>query len=191
MKLKTETIKPTMELTVFAYYSTSTVMPSYPSRFKEIVFVKLDDEKVYIEATILGTGETTNIYMSYELLMRHRYLKPYYDLSRKAIGMPNLDVKYYGYEDPEKCKNDVKDASYIFVDTMYIVEDVATNTIEAKKGNSYRSFDLEKMKKEIVSQGVDIMEFDRIFNNKMLYDRDEYEDFDERIATYTALVDKL
>ncbi len=186
-----------MELSVFSYYQTSSTVIPYdssrfkPSRFKDIVFVKLDDEKVYIEATILGTGDRTDIYMPYELLMRHRYLKSYYELSRKAIGMPNLDANYYGIEDPEKCKNNVKDVSYVFVDTMYIVEDIATNTIEAKKGNSYRSFDFEKMKKEIVSRGVDIMKFNRIFNDKILYDRDEGEDFDERIAIYTDLVNKL
>jgi hypothetical protein len=47
------------------------------------------------------------------------------------------------------------------------------------------------MKKEIVSRGVDIMKFNRIFNDKILYDRDEGEDFDERIAIYTDLVNKL
>ena len=74
---------------------------------------------------------------------------------------------------------------------MYIVEDIATNTIEAKKGNSYRSFNLEKMKNAEVATGVEIMEFNAIFKKKYLYDRDEDEDFDERIAIYTELVNNL
>jgi len=182
-----------------------------PSRFKDIVFIKFDDgsNKVYIEATILGVGGGNAIYMPYDLLMRHRYLKHYYELSRKAIGKPNLDADYYGSEDPEKCKANAVNANYIFVDiiqgyiphtpyfpyifvdTMYIIEDIATNTIEAKKGNSYRSFNLEKMKNADVATCAEIMEFNEIFKELYLYDRDSNEDFEERIAIYKALVDEL
>jgi hypothetical protein len=164
-----------------------------PSRFKDIVFIKFDDgsNKVYIEATILGVGGGNAIYMPYDLLMRHKYLKHYYELSRKAIGKPNLDADYYGSEDPEKCKANAANANYIFVDTMYIIEDIATNTIEAKKGNSYRSFNLEKMKNADVATCAEIMEFNEIFKELYLYDRDSNENFEERIAIYKALVDEL
>jgi len=177
-----------IELSVFSYKTSKTIPFNMPSRFKDIVFIKFDDNKVYIEATILGVGGGNTIYMPYDLLMRHRYLKPYYELSRKAIGKPNLDADYYGSEDPEKSKTKTND---IFVDTMYIVEDIATNTIEAKKGNSYRSFNLEKMKNIEVATGAEIMEFNAIFKKKYWYDRDEDEDFDERIAIYTDLVNNL
>jgi hypothetical protein len=177
-----------IELSVFSYKTSKTIPFNMPSRFKDIVFIKFDNNKVYIEATILGVGGGNTIYMPYDLLMRHRYLKPYYELSRKAIGKPNLDADYYGSEDPEKSKTKTND---IFVDTMYIVEDIATNTIDAKKGNSYRSFNLEKMKNAEVATGAEIMEFNAIFKKKYWYDRDEDEDFDNRIAIYTDLVNNL
>jgi len=188
-----------MELSVFTYKTSKSIPFNMPSRFKDIVFIKFDDDdggcdsgKVYIEATIVGVGGGNTIYMPYDLLMRHRYLKHYYELSRKAIGKPNLDADYYGSEDPEKCKaNANSDITYVFVDTMYIIEDVATNTIEAKKGNSYRSFNLEKMRNAEVATVDEIMEFNAIFKERYLYDRDADEDFDERIAIYTALVDEL
>lgn len=177
-----------IELSVFSYYTSKSIPLNMPSRFKDIVFINFDNNKVYVEATIVGVGGGNSIYIPYELLMRHKYLKPYYELSRKAIGKQNMDANYYGSEDPEKCKTKTND---IFVDTMYIVEDIATNTIEAKKGNSYRSFNLEKMKNAEVATGVEIMEFNAIFKKKYLYDRDEDEDFDERIAIYTELVNNL
>jgi hypothetical protein len=186
-----------MELSVFTYKTSKSIPFNMPSRFKDIVFVKLGGDsdgsggKVYIEATIVGVGGGNSIYMPYDLLMRHRYLKHYYELSRKAIGKPNLNADYYGSEDPEKCKTTTGDVSDVFVDTMYIIEDIATNTIEAKKGNSYRSFNLEKMKNAEVATVDEIMEFNAIFKERYLYDRDANEDFDERIAIYTALVDKL
>ena len=92
-----------MELSVFTYKTSKSIPFNMPSRFKDIVFIKFDG-KVYIEATIVGVGGGNTIYMPYDLLMRHRYLKHYYELSRKAIGKPNLDADYYGSEDPEKCK---------------------------------------------------------------------------------------
>jgi hypothetical protein len=178
-----------MELSVFTYWKTSmTDMPyNMSSRFKEIIFIKFDN-MVYIEATIVGVGGGNTINMPYDVLMTHKYLKPYYELSRKAIGKPNIDPKYFSCEDPEKCQMKTND---MFVDTMYIVEDIMANTIEAKKGNSYQRFDLEKMKDAKVATGAEIMEFNTIFKEKYLYDRDEDEDFDDRIAIYTALVDKL
>jgi hypothetical protein len=181
-----------MELSVFTYWKTSKInMPhEIASRFKEIIFIKFDN-KVYIEATILGLGGGNKIYMPYDVLMKHRVIKPYYELSRKAIGKPNLDPKYFSCEDPEKCLMKTND---MFVDTIYIVEDFVKNTIEAKKGNSYQRFDLEKMKNADVATDVEIEDFDTIFKEKYMYDHDEdkeYSDFEKRIATYAALVDKL
>jgi hypothetical protein len=181
-----------MELSIFTYWKTSKSEMIYniSSRFKEIIFIKFDD-MVYIKATIVGIGSGITINMPYDVLMTHRYLKPYYELSRKAIGKPNLDDNYFGSEDPEMSDTEPNDIYDLYIDTMYIVEDITSNTIEAKKGNSYHSFDLEKMKEANVATGAEIMEFNANFKEKYVYDNDEDEDFDERIAIYTALVDKL
>jgi hypothetical protein len=47
------------------------------------------------------------------------------------------------------------------------------------------------MKNIDVATCAEIMEFNAIFKKKYWYDRDEDEDFDERITIYTDLVNKL
>ena len=47
------------------------------------------------------------------------------------------------------------------------------------------------MKNAEIATVDEIMEFNAIFKERYLYDRDANEDFDERIAIYTALVDEL
>lgn len=155
-----------MELSVFTYIAKD-VKNDEPLYFKEIIFVKCG-KKVYIEITCgvdmddvadgLDMG-IMDIVMPFEVLMNHKQLKAYYDLSLVAMNM--------------NC------------DTIYIIEDTLTNAMEAKRGKSCHTFNLDKMKKIKVALEPNIAEF--LTNYKAKYGSVEA-DFDDRITTYTAIV---
>jgi len=153
-----------MELSVFTYIAKD-FKNDEPLYFKEIIFVKCG-KKVYIEITCgvdmndvadgLDMG-IMDIVMHYNELMKHKYLKAYYDLSLKAN-------KNCG-----KC------------DTLYIIENSLTNAKEAKIGKCCRVFKLSKMKNISVSPEPNITEFITNYNLKYGF---EEADFDDNIATY-------
>lgn len=168
------------------------------SYYKQLVFVKIDDSdedgdggsKVYIEMSSNGKGghKGLSIMMPFDDLVKNTSVKAYYEMSRVAIGKPNLDPKYYGSdgsdgsdgsEDPEKCQA-VSD--YLFIDTIYIIEGV--NYMEAKKGNTYNSFNRKALKKLKVADAAEIAEFNANYDAK-------FGDEPTATATYTALVNNL
>jgi hypothetical protein len=165
---------------------------------KLLLFVKLDDNKVFVKASSPGKGMWIDVVMSYDQLMTHKYLKAYYELSLKAIGKPSLDSEYgvLGAKEADA------------IDAMYIVEDILTNEKVAIKGESYHSppytcysheyyedlsdDDLSDEEGDVattdvaVATDVELAEFNVAYDVKF-----DESNFDERIAIYKALVDKL
>jgi hypothetical protein len=162
-----------------------------------ILFVKLDDDKVFVKASSPGKGMWIDIVMSYDELMKHKYLKAYYELSLKAIGKPSLDSEY-GVLGP-KYDSDA-------IDAMYIVEDILTKEKVAIKGESYHANytscysreyyeDLSDEDEEgndvettddAVATDAELATFNTAYDAKF-----DESNFDERIAIYTALVNNL
>ena len=173
-----------VELSVFTYISKDLNFRR-TAYYNEIIFVKLGN-KVYIEVSEgdeqnAPVNEMLDILMPFEELMKNKYLKKYYELSRMAIGKPNIDTNYYR-ENVNIKKN------YHLIDTLYIVEDPLTNIKFAKKGNSYRHFNLAKLKKMTVADAYSIEEFNNEYNIR--YGVDD-KTLDEVVANYTALANQL
>ena len=149
---------------------------------KVILFVKLDDDKVFVKASSPGKGMWIDIVMSNDELMKHKYLKAYYELSLKAIGKTSLDSQY-GVLGP-------KDSDAI--DAMYIVEDILTKEKVAIKGESYHTVsdylnDEDDDEENImVASDAELAAFNTAYDAKF-----DESNFDERIAIYTALVNNL
>ena len=177
-----------MEFSAVQYIANKNI-GDWLSYYKHLVFVKIDgcDEdgdsgsKVYIEMSSNGKGghKGLSIMMPFDDLVKNTSVKAYYEMSRVAIGKPNLDPKYYGSEDPEKCQ---ADSDYLFIDTMYIIEGV--NYMEAKKGNTYNSFNRKALKKLKVADAAEIAEFNANYDAK-------FGDEPTATATYTALVNNV
>jgi len=166
-----------MELSVFTYIAKD-VENDEPLYFKEIIFVKCG-KKVYIEITCGVDMEDVadgldmgimDIVMPFEMLMKHKHLKAYYDLSLRA--------KTVGCD----------------ADTIYIIEDSLTNAKDAKEakiakiGKCSHLFNLKKMKEIKVALEPNIAKFLTNYDTK--YGCIET-DFEDRIAGYTALVDNM
>jgi hypothetical protein len=184
-----------MQSSVFTYLAKNYYLNTSTS-VKVLLFVKLDDDKVIVKASRPGKGMGIDVVMSYDQLMTHKYLKAYYELSLKAIGKPNLD--------PEYGVLGAKEADAI--DAIYIVEDVLTKEKIAKKGESYHTVSNYSNAKEededdcdedeadeydddvctTVATDVELAEFNAAYDAKF-----DETNFDERIAAYKALVDKL
>ena len=147
---------------------------------KEILFVKLDDDKVFVKASSPGKGMWIDIVMSNDELMKHKYLNAYYELSLKAIGKTSLDSQY-GVLGP-------KDSDAI--DAMYIVEDILTKEKVAIKGESYHTvsnyLDDDDEDNIMVATDAELAAFNTAYDAKF-----DESNFDERIAIYTALVNNL
>jgi len=147
---------------------------------KEILFVKLDDDKVFVKASSPGKGMWIDIVMSNDELMKHKYLNAYYELSLKAIGKTSLDSQY-GVLGP-------KDSDAI--DAMYIVEDILTKEKVAIKGESYHTvsnyLDDDDEDDIMVATDAELAAFNTAYDAKF-----DESNFDERIAIYTALVNNL
>ena len=180
-----------MEFSAVQYIANKNI-GDWLSYYKHLVFVKIDGEgggdgnndgtKVYIEMSSNGKGghKGLSIMMSFDDLVKNTNVKAYYDMSRVAIGKPNLDPKYYGgNEDPEKCQTESDD---IFIDTIYIIEGV--NYIHAKKGNTYNSFNRKELKEMNVASAAEIAEFNANYDAK-------FGDEPTATATYTTLVNNM
>uniref|UniRef100_A0A6C0I9H2 Uncharacterized protein n=1 Tax=viral metagenome TaxID=1070528 RepID=A0A6C0I9H2_9ZZZZ len=152
------------------------------SDYKEMIFVKFDN-KVYIMITSVG-----DVIMPFEELMKHKYLKTYYELSLMAIGKPNIDKDYYGTENPDYIPKKYEICHYMYVDVIYIVKNSLTSIREAKKGNSYQLFNLKKLNKMNVSSAEKIAAFKRNYKVKYGF---EYENFEDRATTFNTLVNGL
>jgi hypothetical protein len=161
-----------MELSVFTYIAKD-VKNDEPVYCKEIIFVKCG-KKVYIEITCgvdmediadgLDMG-IMDIVMPFEVLMKHKHLKAYYELSLRANTVGS-------------------DA-----DTIYIIEDAnAANAKIAKRGKCSHLFNLKKMKEIRVAHEADIAAF--LANYDAKYGCIET-DFEDRTAGATAQVDNL
>jgi len=173
-----------VELSVFTYISKDSNFRR-TAYYNEMIFVKLGN-KVYIEISEgdeqnAPVNEMLDILMPFEELMKNQYLKKYYELSRMAIGKPNIDTNYY--RENVNIKN-----NYHLIDTLYIVEDPLTKIKVAKKGNSYRHFNLAKLKKMTVADAYSIEEFNNEYNIR--YGVDD-KTLDEVVANYTALANQL
>ena len=152
--------------------------------YKSMLFAKFDD-KVYIE---VFNYNWFSVILSYSDLMKNEYLKTYYELSLAAIGKPNLDKDYYGSDDPNYVPKKYEKNNSIYVDTIYIVEDDLTHIQVAKKGNTHQTISPKLLKRMKVSTDAKIEEFFLKYNK--IYGFEE-ENFEERKATYTALVNDL
>ena len=187
-----------MQSSVFTYL-TKNYKRNTSTSVKVLLFIKIDDDKVFVEASSPGKGMWIDIVMSYDELMKHKYLKAYYELSLKAIGKTSLDSEYgvLGPKDPNE------------IDAMYIVEDILTKEKVAIKGESYHrnyscysseyykdlsdedlsdedlSDEEDNIKQEIATD-AELEVFNTAYNVKF-----DESDFDERIAIYTALVNNL
>ena len=177
---------------VFTYVSKNYKLNTSTS-VKVLLFIKIDDDRVFVKASRPGKGMGIDIVMSYDELMKHKYLKAYYELSLTAIGKPSLDSQYgvLGLKGSDA------------IDAMYIVEDVLTKEKVAIKGESYHSNytrhspqyyedlsddDLsdEEEEKTDVATDAELAEFNAAYDAKF-----DESNFEERIATYKALVNNL
>ena len=178
------TDKNAVQLSVFTYISKDLNFRT-TAYYNEIIFVKLGN-KVYIEISEgdernAPINEMLDILMPFDELMKNKYLKKYYELSLMAIGKENIDTNYYR-ENVNIQKN------HHLIDTLYIVEDPLTKIRFAKKGNSYRHFNLAKLKKMTVADAYSIEEFNAEYNIRYGVDDKTLEDV---VAKYTALANEL
>lgn len=151
--------------------------------FKNMIFIKFDN-KVYMEFSGVNSIGVSAI-MSYEEFMKNNNFKMYYELSLTAIEKPNLDENYYGSDDPDY----IPKRNYgMYIDTVYIVEDDLTKIKEVKKGNSYHSINLKKLKNKGVSSKKELEKFNETYNH--LYGFED-ETFEERTNAYTHLVSMM
>ena len=180
-QLRNQTIKPVtkMQSSVFTYV-TKDYRRNGSTSVKVILFIKLDDDKVFVKASSPGKGMGIDVVMSYDELMKHKYLKAYYELSLKAIGKPSLDSQY-GVLGPKG-----SDA----IDAMYIVEDILTKEKVAIKGESYHTNfsqeDEDDEDDDDVATDTELAAFNTAYDAKF-----DESDFEERIAIYTTLVNNL
>ena len=176
--------KNKVQLSVFTYISKDLNFRT-TAYYNEIIFVKLGN-KVYIEISEgdeqnAPVNEMLDIFMPFDELMKNKYLKKYYELSLMAIGKENIDTNYYR-ENVNIQKN------HHLIDTLYIVEDPLTKIKFAKKGNSYRHFNLAKLKKMKVADAYSIEEFNAEYNIRYGVDDKTLEDV---VAKYRALANEL
>jgi hypothetical protein len=177
---KQQTFNNKMQTSVFTYLAKNYNRNTSTS-VKVLLFVKLDDDTVFVKASTPGRGMGIDVMMSYDQLMMHKYLKAYYELSLTAIGKPNLDPEYGLQEEDAKYYEDAKE---FYIDAMYIIEDILTKEKVAKKGDSYH---MEYLRDDAtVATDAELAEFNAAYDAKF----DETY-FDDRIATYKALVSQL
>jgi hypothetical protein len=122
------------------------------------------------------------ILMPFDELMKNKYAKNCYELSRVAIGKQNTDPDYYESDDDDYVPNPNNPVGYKYqyIDTLYIIEDVRTNVKVAKKGNTYQTITIEILESMKVSAEDEIEDFYSRHN----MDVEQFED-------YTALVNNL
>ncbi len=177
---QTATFNNKMQSSVFTYLAKNYNRNTSTS-VKVLLFVKLDKDTVFVKASTPGRGMGIDIMMSYDQLMKHKYLKAYYELSLTAIGKPNIDSEYGLQDEDAKYYEDAKE---FYIDAMYIIEDILTKEKVAKKGDSYH---MEYLRDDAtVATDAELAEFNAAYDAKF-----DETNFDERIATYKALVSQL
>jgi hypothetical protein len=146
--------------------------------FYETIFITFEN-KVCIQES--GSAYDA-ILMPFDELMKNKYAKKCYELSRVAIGKPNIDPGYYESDDDDYVPNPNNPIGYKYqyIDTLYIIEDVLTNVKVAKKGNTYQTINIEMLESMKVSTEDEIEDFYSRHNM-------DVEQFDD----YTALVNNL
>ena len=183
--------KQKMQSSVFTYV-TKDYKRNGSTSVKVLLFIKLDDDKVFVKASSPGKGMGIDVVMSYDELMEHKYLKAYYELSLKAIGKPSLNSEY-GVLGPKG-----SDA----IDAMYIVEDILTKEKIAIKGESYHTNytkyspdyyeDLSDEEESDEEEETDVATDAELAAFNAAYDvKFDESNFEERIAIYKALVNNL
>lgn len=122
------------------------------------------------------------VVMPFDDLMKNPYMKMCYELSRVAIGKPNIDPDYYESDNDDYIPNPNNPIGYKYqyIDTLYIIEDVITKVKEAKKGNTYQTISDDILEKLNVSTKDEIAHF----YSRHSLDVKQFED-------YTALVNKM
>jgi len=165
----------------FKNYNAKNGMTLY---FKHMLFAKFDN-KVYVE---VSNAIAMSVIIPFDELMKHELLKTYYELSIVALGKPNIDPVYYGSSDPNYVPKKYEKNYDMYVDTIYIVEDVLQRKYEAKKGNTCHAINIDKLKKMKVSTDNAKEEFFKDYQNKYGFEEDG---FKERSASYKALVSGL
>uniref|UniRef100_A0A6C0LIT7 Uncharacterized protein n=1 Tax=viral metagenome TaxID=1070528 RepID=A0A6C0LIT7_9ZZZZ len=146
--------------------------------FNETIFIK-NGNKICIQDS--GSAYDA-IVMPFDDLIKNPYVMNCYELSRVAIGKPNIDPDYYESDDDDYIPNPNNPIGYRYqyIDTLYIIEDVVTNTKEAKKGNTYQTISSDILENMIISTEDEIAVF---------YNRHNMET--KHIEDYTALVNKF
>ena len=146
--------------------------------FNETIFITYE-KKICVQ----DSGSSYDaVVMSLDDLMKNKYMKMCYELSRVAIGKPNIDPDYYESDDEDYIPNPNNpiDYKYQYIDTLYIIEDVLTHVKEAKKGNTYQTINSEILENMKVSTEDEIA----VFYNRHNLDVKQFED-------YTTLVNNL
>lgn len=153
---------------------------NYGTDYKGMLFVKLGRDKVYID--VFGY-KPLSVILPFSDLMKNDCLKTYYELSRIAIGKPNIERDYCESDDLNHIPIIDKKELSVYADTIYIIEDCLTHTRVAKKGNCYYSLNNHIFRNMEVSTDEEIEEFFVKYNKKY--------GFDEIKETYKALVNNL
>lgn len=146
--------------------------------FNETIFIKFGN-KVCVQDS---KSAYDAVVMPFDDLMKNPYMKMCYELSRVAVGKPNIDPDYYESDDDDYIPNPNNPIGYKYqyIDTLYIIEDVSTKVKEAKKGNTYQTISDDILEKMKVSTEEEI----ECFYSRHNLDVGQFED-------YTALVNKL
>jgi len=174
---KSQTSQTTMELSAFTLIGKN-FTTGQMTYFYETIFITFEN-KVCIQES--GSAYDA-ILMPFDELMKNKYAKKCYELSRVAIGKPNIDPGYYESDDDDYVPNPNNPIGYKYqyIDTLYIIEDVLTNVKVAKKGNTYQTINIEMLESMKVSTEDEIEDFYSRHNM-------DVEQFDD----YTALVNNL
>lgn len=146
--------------------------------YNETIFITYEN-KVCVQ----DSGSSYDaVVMTLDDLMKNKYMKMCFELSRVAIGKPNIDPDYYESDDDDYIPNPNNpiDYKYQYIDTLYIIEDVLTHVKEAKKGNTYQTINSEILENMKVSTDAEIA----VFYSRHNLDVEQFED-------YTTLVNNL
>jgi len=148
--------------------------------FNETIFIKVGN-KVCVQDS---ESAYDAVVMPFDDLMKNKYMKMCYELSRATIGKPNIDPDYYESDDEDDDAipnpNNPIGYKYQYIDTLYIIEDVVTKVKEAKKGNTYQTISEDILERLNISTDAEI----ECFYNRHNMDVEQFED-------YTALVNKM
>jgi hypothetical protein len=139
--------------------------------FNETIFITYEN-KVCVQ----DSGSSYDaVVMTLDDLMKNKYMKMCFELSRVAIGKPNIDPDYYESDDDDYIPNPNNpiDYKYQYIDTLYIIEDVLTHVKEAKKGNTYQTINSEILENMKVSTDAEIA----VFYSRHNLDVEQFEDY--------------